>query len=66
MVSTNADLKKYFQTSLDKYGDHYSQPVEPGRLKDILDKIDDEKVENSMDTRVERNVEEMQGLLEDL
>ena len=40
--------------------------MEPGRLKDILDKIDDEKVENSMDIRVERLVEEMQGLLEDL
>ena len=42
MVSTNKQLQQYFDTSLDSFGDHFTQPVEPGRLRDILNKIPDE------------------------
>ena len=41
MVSTNDQLQAYFDTCLDRFGDHFTQPVEPGRLRDILDKIPD-------------------------
>ena len=45
MVSANRHLEAYFLRSLDQFGDHNTQPVEPGRLRDILDKVDDSAVD---------------------
>lgn len=44
MVSINNQLRAYFKTSLDCYGDHMTQPVEPNRLRDILNNVTDEQL----------------------
>ena len=41
MVATNKELEEYFKVNLDKYEDHWTQPVDPNQLRDLLDKIDD-------------------------
>lgn len=41
MISANADVRAYFKINLDQYGDHFTQPVEPLRLREILDSIRD-------------------------
>ena len=45
MITTNDALRAYFKRNLDQYGDHFTQPVEPDRLRDILDGISDDKLE---------------------
>jgi hypothetical protein len=41
MISTNKELRAYFKVNLDQFGDHYTQPVEATRLREILDGIND-------------------------
>ena len=36
MVYSNAQLNEYFKCCLDKYGDHYTQPVDEATLQQIL------------------------------
>ena len=45
MIAVNDALRAYFKKNLDEYGDHYTQAVEPNRLRDILDEIPDKALE---------------------
>ena len=45
MIAVNDALRAYFKKNLDKYGDHFTQPVEPDRLRDILDEIPDKALD---------------------
>jgi hypothetical protein len=45
MIYSNADLLRYFEQNIDKYGDHYTSPVAPNRLREIFDAVDDQKAE---------------------
>lgn len=39
MVSINEELRAYFKKNLDKYGDHFVQPVDADKLRQILDNV---------------------------
>ena len=51
MVHANKALQSYFDRTLDRFGDHLTQPVEPGRLRDILDKIPDSEIIDKANSR---------------
>lgn len=45
MIAVNNELRAYFKQNIDEYGDHYTQAVEPDRLRDILDAIPEKALE---------------------
>ena len=49
MIAVNDALRAYFKINIDQYGDHYTQAVEPDRLRDILDAIPDKALEGMED-----------------
>ena len=68
MLYTNKHLKDYFKLNIDNYGDHFTQPVDAKRLKNILDAIPDSKAEADFKllTNGKELLEEVQHLLDDL
>ena len=52
MIYSNAELQAYFKDSLDPYNDHYTQPVDEERLKDILNSMEEPQGHIDIDDQI--------------
>lgn len=61
MVHSNEVLQEYFSQNLDPYSDHYTQPCDPKRLREIIEAISNDSVEFQvidLDQQVEEVINE--------